>query len=381
MKIAGDGTVTAHGGELIELEVSHARSVRGNSQEIELSAKQRADLEMICIGAYSPLKGFMNQEDYHSVVAEMRLGNGTLWPIPLTFQLPRGTLRRGVDTLILQVASRPVGLLHVNSTFEADLEFEAEEVYGTSNTAHPGVAALYGAGSGCVSGDLEIFAIPRDFTGSEYLTPARAREAFLERGWQTTVAFQTRNPIHRAHEYLHKVALEIVDGLFLNPLVGYTKGDDVPAATRMRAYRALLENYYPKDRVILGVYPAAMRYAGPKEAVLHAISRKNYGCSHFIVGRDHAGVGDFYGTYAAQDIFAKIDPEELGIQIIKFEHSFFCRRCEQVVSKRTCPHGPSHHLTLSGSKVRELLRNGEDLPAHFSRPEVAAILLEAYRAI
>ncbi len=373
--------MAAHGGELIELEVSHPRSITSNSQEIELSAKQRADLEMICIGAYSPLKGFMNKEDYHSVVAEMRLGNGTLWPIPLTFQLPRGTLRPGVDTLILQVESRPVGLLHVNSTFEADLEFEAEEVFGTSNSAHPGVAALYGAGSGCVSGDLEIFAIPRDFTGSEYLTPARAREAFVERGWQTTVAFQTRNPIHRAHEYLHKVALEIVDGLFLNPLVGYTKGDDVPAETRMRAYRALLDNYYPKDRVILGVYPAAMRYAGPKEAVLHAISRKNYGCSHFIVGRDHAGVGDFYGTYAAQDIFAKIDPEELGIQIIKFEHSFFCQRCEQVVSKRTCPHDSSYHLTLSGSKVRELLRNGEELPAHFSRPEVAAILMEAYRII
>jgi sulfate adenylyltransferase len=332
---------------------------------------------MITSGAYSPLKGFMTAQDYRSTIEEMRLESGTLWPMPVVFALPVA-LEDHIDEVHLTKDGRHCATLLITESYRADLEREAQRVYGTTSLDHPGVRAIYEQGSFLYGGHVELHHSNELFEHPRYLTPDQTRAAFVDRGWKTIVAFQTRNPVHRAHEYLHKVALESIDGLLLHPLVGATKDDDVPAEVRMEAYEVLLEHYYPQDRVVLGVYPAAMRYGGPREAVLHALSRKNYGCTHFIVGRDHAGVGSYYETYAAQQIFDNLDPKEIGIEILRFEHSFYCTRCEQVVSVRTCPHGGDAHLTLSGTKVRELLRSGLPLPKEFSRPEVAEVLRRAY---
>ena len=370
-----------HGGALTHFDIKTPDGPRATDIEVECTPRILGDLEMIGIGAYSPLDGFMGQLSWKSVVEDMSLPSGDLWPVPITLQLPAGTLSPGDRRVRLKSRGAHLATLEIDEVFDIDLETEADRVYGTTSTAHPGVAALLREGSCAVAGGLTYHAMPREFQGPEYATPRDTRRIFAERGWRTVVAFQTRNPVHRAHEYLHKVALELIDGLFLNPLVGATKTDDVPAVTRMAAYRALLQNYYPPSRVLLGVYPAAMRYAGPREAVLHAISRKNYGCTHFIVGRDHAGVGNFYGTYASQEIFDTIDPRSLGIQILKFEHSFYCLRCEQLASRRTCPHGNEDHLHLSGTAVRGMLRDAAKLPPQFSRPEVAEILSRAYSGV
>nr|WP_221277010.1 sulfate adenylyltransferase [Deinobacterium chartae] len=346
---------------------------------LELNARGMADLEMIATGAYSPLRGFMNEADYRSVVERMRLHDGTPWSVPVTLPVPGERARELRGEVALTHHGRVVGRLQVSEQYRPDKDREALEVYRTRDETHPGVAALRAAGAVYLAGEVELLALPRGDFPAEHLTPHEARAAFAARGWRSVVAFQTRNPIHRAHEYLHKVALELVDGLFLHPLVGATKSDDVPASVRMRAYGALLQHYYPAHRVLLGVYPAAMRYAGPREAVLHALSRRNYGCTHFIVGRDHAGVGNYYGTYDAQEIFSAFGREELGIEILRFEHTFYCKTCGAVASRRSCPHGDAHHVALSGTRVRDLLRAGEPLPPEFSRPEVAEVLRSAYR--
>lgn len=373
-----DHTTEPHGGVLTVLVPE--KNDRANSGiSLELTPRQFADLEMISIGAYSPLRTYMGQSDYLSVIESMHLTDGTLWSIPIVFQVHANQIDSNAKALFLTKNGSHVATLKIEERFRLELELEAAKVYGTTSQAHPGVEILYSGGQTGISGELTIHTELRGYEGVEYVTPSLTRVLFHQNDWKTVAAFQTRNPVHRAHEYLHKVALEIVDGLFLNPLVGQTKGDDIPVDTRMAAYRVLLEKYYPKDRVLLGVYPAAMRYAGPKEAILHAISRKNYGCTHFIVGRDHAGVGNYYGTYAAQEIFDTLPVGELGIEILKFEHSFYCADCEQVASKRTCPHGPESHVALSGTKVRELLSNGENLPPQFSRPEVAEVLRRAYQ--
>jgi sulfate adenylyltransferase len=349
---------------------------------LELSDRSFADLELIATGVYSPLTGFLGERDHESVVGSMRLADGTPWSIPITLgvsKLEAGKYKNG--SVLLTRNAQPVGLLEVSEQYVPDKQREALEVYRTVDEKHPGVAALLEAESVNLAGEVTLFEVPKGEFPQHHFTPSETRAAFRERGWKSVVAFQTRNPIHRAHEYLHKVALETIDGLFLNPLVGRTKSDDVPAETRVRAYEVLLEKYYPASRVLFGVYPAAMRYAGPREAILHAISRRNYGCTHFIVGRDHAGVGNYYGTYDAQEIFSAYSKEELGIEIIKFEHTFYCRSCQSLVSSRTCPHDSSHHLALSGTKVRELLSRGESLPPEFTRAEVAEVLREAYRAV
>jgi sulfate adenylyltransferase len=380
-------TIAPHGGVLVDLIVPE-RDREKLAEEAEhfpkLAVKDRelSDLEMLAVGALSPLTGFVGEADYRSILDTMHLTNGLPWTIPVTLSVNDDEAKRigGSESIALTAtdASAPLAVLDVAEIFSRDREREARAVFGTQDADHPGVRALNEAGDLCVAGELRVLSLPShdDFV-SYRLTPAQTREEFARRGWKTVVGFQTRNPIHRAHEYLQKCALEIVDGLLVHPLVGATKGDDVPADVRMRCYEALFEGYYPMDRAMVSVFPAAMRYAGPKEAIWHAIARKNYGCTHFIVGRDHAGVGDYYGTYEAQEIFDRFEPDELGITPLKFEHSFYCLRCEGMGSPKTCPHGDDDRVILSGTKVREMLRNGERPPIEFSRPEVADILIEA----
>lgn len=347
---------------------------------LTLSERHTADFEMIANGGFAPLGGFQVSADWERVCAEMRTAAGEYWPIPIT-------LASDLDCAVGDVVSlssdegKPLGLLTVEEIFERDVEREAERVYGTTDEAHPGVAAIHEEGSRCLAGPIEADALPghEDAFMRRYLTPEESRKAFAERGWKRVVAFQTRNPIHRAHEYLTKAALETTDGLFIHPLIGKTKAGDIPADVRMRCYEVLLERYYPRDRAILGVFPSKMHYAGPREAILHAIARRNYGATHFIVGRDHAGVGDYYGTYDAQKIFDEIDVEELGIEPLFFEHSFWCNECEGMASGKTCPHDSGAHVFLSGTKVREMLGAGERPPHEFSRTEVADILIDAYK--
>jgi sulfate adenylyltransferase len=313
----------------------------------------------------------------------MRLANGTLWSLPITLPVSESRaemLREGEPVGLYNPFGQLIGLLELRERYTYDQRHEAEHVYRTTAQEHPGVARLYRQGPVLLGGDVWLLDSPASAFPHLALPPSATRTTFAERGWKTIVGFQTRNPVHRAHEYLQKAALELVDGLLLHPLVGATKDDDVPAATRVRSYEVLLEGYYPRDRVVLGAYPAAMRYAGPREALVHAISRQNYGCSHFIVGRDHAGVGSYYGTYDAQRLFDTLQPGDLAITALKFEHTFYCKTCGNIASTRTCPHSTDHHLTLSGTRVREMLRSGTLPPPEFTRPEVAQVLIEALRA-
>ena len=388
--MTAEQTIAPHGGVLVDLLLPEADREKLADEarhfpKIVVNARELSDLEMLTVGALSPLRGFQGEADYRSILQTMHLENGLPWTIPVTLSLSDEEAKRigGAEAVALLEAEGglPLAILEVSQVFRRDREREAEAVFGTFDTAHPGVAALHEAGDLCAAGEVRALALPAHDDFLEYrLTPAQTRAEFARRGWSTVVGFQTRNPIHRAHEYIQKCALEIVDGLLVHPLVGATKGDDVPAEVRMRCYEALFEGYYPKDRAMVSVFPAAMRYAGPKEAIWHAIARKNYGCTHFIVGRDHAGVGDYYGTYEAQEIFDRIGPDELGITPLRFEHSFFCLRCEGMGSPKTCPHDDADRVILSGTKVREMLRAGERPPIEFSRPEVAEILIDAMRA-
>lgn len=378
-------SISPHGGLLEDLllgsdELEAALGDAEHHPKLPVGAREAADLEMLAVGAMSPLNGFMLEKDYRSVLEEMRLASGLVWSMPITLSLTDDDVKRigGADVVTLTIGDEPVALLEMEQVYRRDRNEEAASVFQTTDSTHPGVRALEEAGDYLAGGALRVLRLPRHGTFPEHrMTPRETRKVFTERGWRRVVGFQTRNPVHRAHEYLQKCALEVVDGLLLHPLVGETKEDDVPADVRMRCYQVLLDEYYPRDRVLLSVFPAAMRYAGPKEAIFHAIVRKNYGCTHFIVGRDHAGVGDYYGSFDAHRIFERFDPDELGIIPLFFDHAFWCYRCEGMATVKICPHGDEDRLTLSGTRVREMLRAGERPPIEFTRPEVADILIEA----
>ena len=382
------GEIAPHGGVLID------RTLRGAERDAAIQRAQKAkhialnavnisDLELLATGVLSPLTGFMNKRDYDSVVESMRLANGLVWSIPITLPVAReiaDTLRVGAEIALTEPDGHLLALMTLAEKFEYAKTREAQNVYRTTDEKHPGVARLYKQGEVYLAGEIKLIDFPHFLEFPEFRhTPEQTRKMFASRGWKRIVAFQTRNPIHRAHEYIQKTALEIVDGLFLHPLVGETKADDIPADVRMQSYQELLRDYYPPDRVVLGVFPATMRFAGPREAIFHAICRKNYGCTHIIIGRDHAAVGNYYGTYDAQKIFDEFKPEEIGITPLMFEHTFYCKKCGQIVSAKTCPHGNEDHLVLSGTQVRQMLERGEMLPPEFTRPEVARVLMEGVR--
>ena len=386
--------ITPHGGRLInrllegEEKEKALAGIKG-MKRMELTPWEVSDLEMIAVGAFSPLEGFMCKKDFETVVDTMRLSNGGSGPATLPWSLPvvlsaRGEeakfFKEGEDIVLGDGSHTVLAILRLEEKYHYDKEKTALEVYGTQEDKHPGVKRLYESGDTLLGGKISMVDRPRhtDFL-KHRMDPSETRELFYKKGWRRIVGFQTRNPVHRAHEYIQKCALEVVDGLLLHPLVGETKGDDIPAQVRMRCYEVLLEKYYPRDRVILSVFPASMRYAGPREAIFHALVRKNYGCTHFIVGRDHAGVGSYYGSFDAHYIFDEFEPEEIGITPLFFDYTFYCKECFGMASYKTCPHDSANHVSLSGTELRKQLKEGKVPPPSFTRAEIAEILSEHYR--
>jgi sulfate adenylyltransferase len=396
MNVSTEHTAIApHGGELVDRMAPEGQRAEllqraETLNKVALGPRSLSDLEMISTGVFSPLTGFMVQEDYDSVVETMHLSNGLVWSLPITLSVSEeeaGGISQGEEIALADDTGRVLATMTVEDRYSYDKVREAREVFGTTNDEHPGVAAVYRQEDVLLGGEITLLVDdpnPKPFPEYHY-TPQQLREVFAEKGWKRVVGFQTRNPVHRSHEYIQKSALEIVDGLLLNPLVGETRSEDIPADVRMRSYEIILERYYPKDRTLLAVFPAAMRYGGPREAIFHAVCRKNYGCTHFIVGRDHAGPGKdssgkpFYGDYDAQHIFDEFEGGEIGLTPLFFEHAFFCLQCQGMGTTKTCPHGKENHVFISGTKVREMLSRGEYPPPEFSRAEVIEVLIEGQR--
>ncbi len=387
-----DRLIPPHGGRLVPLLLSGDRLAREKERaedlpRVEMTSRETSDLIMMAMGAFSPVSGFMTKGDYQRVVKEMHLSDGVFWPIPITLAVTRekaDSLREGDEVAVVDGPSQEtMGTMEVQEKFAYDKGEEARSVFRTSDRSHPGVEKLFRQGEILIGGPVKAFGeggYPERF-GEYFARPEETRRLFAERGWGQVAAFQLRNPMHRSHEYCTKIALEVSDGLFIHPLVGALKGDDIPADVRMRCYEVLLDKYYPKERVLLRVYPMEMRYAGPREALLHAVIRQNFGCTHLIVGRDHAGVGNYYGPFDAQEVFDSIDPEDLHIKPLKIDWTFYCYKCQGMASLKTCPHGAEDRCLISGTELRRMLSNGEMPPPEFSRPEVLEILIDYYRGL
>jgi len=385
-------TISPHGGKLIPLllqgeELKKEIDKANKLPQITISSREASDLIMLGMGAFSPLTGFMTREDYEGVLRQMHLKDGTFWPVPITLPVSKQraeTLKEGQEVALADEATGEImGVILVEEKFGYNKEFEAQKIFQTESREHPGVNKLFGQGEVLLGGPVKVLSegdYPTRFH-QYYARPAEVRQIFEERGWSQVAAFQVRNPIHRSHEYCTKIALEISDGLFIHPLVGALKADDIPAEVRIRCYEVLLEQYYPQDRVVMRVYPMEMRYAGPREALLHAIIRQNFGCSHLIVGRDHAGVGNYYGPFDAQEIFNTLKPDDLQIKPLNIDWTFYCYKCEGMASMKTCPHSAEDRCLISGTELRRMLSNGEMPPPEFSRPEVLEILIDYYKSL
>jgi len=382
--------IVPHGNRLVDIMIDEHTERKKLIEEaktlpkIKLSTLEFSDLIMLGIGAFSPLEGFMDRANYEAVLENMKLSDGTLWPLPVTVSVDNKDNYKVGDTaaLISPYSDEVVGRIQIEDIYSFDKEKEAVSSFGTNDPTHPAVEKLKIIGNHHIGGKVKVFTeggYPDRFT--QYARPSQTREIFARKGWKSIVAFQTRNPIHRSHEYLTKVVLEIFDGLFIHPIVGKLKKGDIPAEVRIKCYQTLLDKYYPRDRVILRVYPMEMRYAGPKEAILHAIIRQNYGATHIIIGRDHAGVGDFYGAFDAQNIFDTISDGDLAIKPVKIDWTFYCKSCKSMASFKTCPHPRKDHMMISGTKLREMLSEGKYPPEYITRKEVSDILIDYYKGV
>jgi sulfate adenylyltransferase len=372
---------------LLETERPEERKRAEKLQKIPLDSRTVSDVFMLAMGAYTPLDGFMGREDWRGSCLDMKLTSGVFWPIPITLSVNKDAADRihaeEEVTLVDAETAEILAVMEVREKYSIDKQIEAQHVYRTADAKHPGVAKVLHQGDVNLAGPVMVLSeggYPAKYPDL-YIRPAQSRAMFLERGWSTVAAFQTRNPMHRSHEHLVKIAVEVSDGVFIHQVLGKLKRGDIPADVRTRAIQAMIDNYFRPGTVIQAGYPIEMRYAGPREALLHALIRQNFGCSHLVVGRDHAGVGDYYGPYDSQHIFEQLWPGALHTRPLKIDVTFYCRKCYGMATAKTCPHDPQHHISISGTEQREMLSSNADIPPEFSRPEVVTILKEYYAGL
>ena len=372
---------------LPEVERAEERARAGKLKKIPLDSRAVSDVFMLAMGAYTPLGGFMGHDDWRGSCLDMKLVNGVFWPIPITLPVDKG-LAGGIHaeedvTLVDAESGEVLAIIEVREKYSIDKQLEAEHVYRTTDPKHPGVAKVFSQGEVNLAGPVMVLSegeYPAEYP-ELYIRPAQSRAMFLERGWSNVAAFQTRNPMHRSHEHLVKIAIEVSDGVFIHQVLGKLKAGDIPADVRTRAIQAMIDNYFRPGTVIQAGYPIEMRYAGPREALLHALIRQNFGCSHLIVGRDHAGVGSYYGPFDSHHIFDQLWPGALICKPLKIDVTFYCLKCYGMATAKTCPHDPQHRISISGTQQREMLSTNADVPPEFSRPEVVAILKEYYAGL